>query len=646
MSEVWANYTNAGASLFSGAWRLGPWNPPRYVYKPLKKGRFRLLHLLAGTADDSVIRVKLVDQAVDAAPEYHAISYTAGILCEGAEIRVTTNLFDALQRWRRADENVVVWADAVCIDQKNTQEKIWQIDLMKDIYERATSVLVWLGKDDAGLEGIETLIDAALKIIPEAVDDPTRNRESAATVAVTLGATGELDWAPLRSLLNHAWFERKWVFQEAVLNSQTWLYCGRLRLPFGPVSELGLRMATFHIFSFCINKPPAKQAPYQLRLFNLAIMRVSHWVLDKQPDIAPTTITAMDAIKATRFFKCTDVRDHILAVYGYATDGKSSSMLHDNLYLLPVQECYLRFTKAQLLEQRSLTVLAYAPQKVITDVAYPWWLRPYFRWQRRRLRGLPSWVPDFRHQELDSLPTYTFRHGDFSAGGAEAGTIEIINDKVLRCSGFIVDVVKDSGVFIWDLPLPPKPARVPYLMSSVNDLTCRNAIRSRNYFRACVRLSSPSGSEDIRDLTPERLSCLWKTMTGERTNLSDRVDVDWSEQFKAYVTGLDTWLTSEDPDESERGWRGVTPNLTIEQSVNSFGGARIFSTTAEGRLCMAPKETRVGDVVCVLLGSEVPFVIRPTRQGMYELIGEAYVSGIMDGEALSGQYDQVDIMLE
>lgn len=92
-----------------------------------------------------------------------------------------------------------------------------QINLMKEAYEHAASVLVWLGKDDTGLDGIETPINAAHKIIPEAVDDPARNRESAATVAPNLKTALELDLAPLWSLLLcHNWLERKWVFQEAI----------------------------------------------------------------------------------------------------------------------------------------------------------------------------------------------------------------------------------------------------------------------------------------------------------------------------------------------------------------------------------------------------------------------------------------------
>ena len=44
---------------------------------------------------------------------------------------------------------------------------------------------------------------------------------------------------------------------------------------------------------------------------------------------------------------------------------------------------------------------------------------------------------------------------------------------------------------------------------------------------------------------------------------------------------------------------------------------------------------RVGDIVCVLFGSDVPFVLRPVGyKGDHKLIGQCYVEGIMHGEAL------------
>ncbi|KAK6451755.1 hypothetical protein FP744_10008006 [Trichoderma asperellum] len=50
---------------------------------------------------------------------------------------------------------------------------------------------------------------------------------------------------------------------------------------------------------------------------------------------------------------------------------------------------------------------------------------------------------------------------------------------------------------------------------------------------------------------------------------------------------------------------------------------------------LAPKEAEEGDLVCILLGCTVPVILRPIEDlGMYKLVGEAYVHGVMDGEAM------------
>ena len=44
---------------------------------------------------------------------------------------------------------------------------------------------------------------------------------------------------------------------------------------------------------------------------------------------------------------------------------------------------------------------------------------------------------------------------------------------------------------------------------------------------------------------------------------------------------------------------------------------------------------RVGDRVCILLGGDTPFVLRPKGRDEWELVADAYVHGIMDGEAMA-----------
>jgi hypothetical protein len=64
--------------------------------------------------------------------------------------------------------------------------------------------------------------------------------------------------------------------------------------------------------------------------------------------------------------------------------------------------------------------------------------------------------------------------------------------------------------------------------------------------------------------------------------------------------------------------------------------SRRFCVTAQGRLGVVPCNTRDGDIVAVLYGAQVPFIIRPKKSAkeiQYELVGECYIHGLMDGEA-------------
>lgn len=55
-------------------------------------------------------------------------------------------------------------------------------------------------------------------------------------------------------------------------------------------------------------------------------------------------------------------------------------------------------------------------------------------------------------------------------------------------------------------------------------------------------------------------------------------------------------------------------------------------------LGLAPEDARIGDFVAVLEGGNVPYILRKREQTSegsierWELIGEAYLDGIMDGE--------------
>jgi hypothetical protein len=59
--------------------------------------------------------------------------------------------------------------------------------------------------------------------------------------------------------------------------------------------------------------------------------------------------------------------------------------------------------------------------------------------------------------------------------------------------------------------------------------------------------------------------------------------------------------------------------------------------TDDGYLGVGPEGTRPGDLVCILGGSTLPILLRPTGKGQYLHVGPAYVLGFMNGEAINNR---------
>lgn len=62
---------------------------------------------------------------------------------------------------------------------------------------------------------------------------------------------------------------------------------------------------------------------------------------------------------------------------------------------------------------------------------------------------------------------------------------------------------------------------------------------------------------------------------------------------------------------------------------------KLLATTRGDRLGLVPATTRPGDTVAFLMGGETPYILRPDpTDGKYTFVGECYMHGFMDGEAL------------
>jgi hypothetical protein len=168
---------------------------PRHpeLYSPLPPQFTRIFELEAGEFSDHIVG-RLVPQAIDDEP-YEAVSYVWGdprkradITIDGATLSVTANLHGALTAFRHrplpasSDEldpgtapaqkqpRRRLWADALCINQEDLQERISQVELMSGIYAGARRVLSWLGWEE-GEEGRRHTQDA-IHFIHSFMEDP------------------------------------------------------------------------------------------------------------------------------------------------------------------------------------------------------------------------------------------------------------------------------------------------------------------------------------------------------------------------------------------------------------------------------------------------------------------------------------------
>ncbi|KAI4197385.1 MAG: hypothetical protein LQ350_005936 [Teloschistes chrysophthalmus] len=138
-------------------------------------------------------------------------------------LAVGLNLRDALIRLRRSDPDVLLWVDAICINQNDLSERSSQVNAMGDIYGNCTQVIVWLGEEHPDTRDTVNLIQT-IAHASKAQDEDGRFldwRGSEASASSGLPPTTADQWEALLFLYYRRWFERLWVVQEVTLAKNT-----------------------------------------------------------------------------------------------------------------------------------------------------------------------------------------------------------------------------------------------------------------------------------------------------------------------------------------------------------------------------------------------------------------------------------------
>ncbi|TPX18764.1 uncharacterized protein E0L32_002621 [Thyridium curvatum] len=233
----------------------------------------------------------------------------------------------------------------------------------------------------------------------------------------------------------------------------------------------------------------------------------------------------------------------------------------------------------------------------------------------------PSWVPRWStFSDIDAQPlplTYTYDHRlkPYAAGGyGSAFAVHISSDYIISVTGSIVDVVAWTSLAL----------KVENLRSNVH------------LWKPRFRDSKLSAIEttwlsllDQAEQSPESLvSDLSLTVVRGHQTSSDYV-----QNFLAYCELVRKLAGSEGDSPFPSPSPGEFSPSDGEWALTRCRDRRI-AYTANKRMALVPLVAEDEDVCCVVKGMATPVILRPTSKDTYQLVGDAYVNGIMNGELL------------
>ncbi|EFX06511.1 het domain containing protein [Grosmannia clavigera kw1407] len=204
--------------------------------------------------DNAPLRAKLVCLALQPPQtRFWAISYVWGtkdghvIEVNGTAMPITDSLWACLKqlraRHRVTGDRVPVWADAICINQKDDIEKAMQVRRMGIFYSKADKVVIWAGNETSETCGALQSLDQWNKM------SQLQNAEIH-TSSDTLHSPPREDAARINALLECPWFTRAWTIQELVFGSQVVIMSNVSELPWqtfiGGVISSGQRLPNIH----------------------------------------------------------------------------------------------------------------------------------------------------------------------------------------------------------------------------------------------------------------------------------------------------------------------------------------------------------------------------------------------------------------
>ena len=598
----------------------------RYTYDALDEGCIRVFVLQPGPYEAPIsIEIQTISLATPEEP-YQALSYTWGdhsslkkvFTSNGGHISITPNLYDALSHLRLyyAGRRMVIWADQICIDQSNIQEREEQVKLMGKIYFSAFHVAIWLSKRMATDKQVGVHLDYFFDFIRSHPNDMQKgNRENEFTGIVDSIPVDV--WDTVAWVLSHSYFERAWIVQEIVNSNEAVVLCAGAHRYWYVLQNIANYVEICYV--------PRGRLPSTLRpltgcLFEIYMMwgRLNRKPQHSQDD---PKWTLSDLCFKTWDFKSTDPRDKVYSVAGLLdnTDQCVYQELRPD-YSISLRDLYHLVFAPSVTHQRDLKVLDYCSPRLTED------------W--------PSWHPNPRLRLGNFSKLQTAETGFQAAASTEPDVVD--HGAPDRSLSFKVRYLGRLA-FVSTLEMGPTYD----LDHEGNDFSADDDF---DYHPMMWDVLTYTANPHTKMLSPEEKDhlhstffCgLWPTDGTRFANATNDEKRVASETF------------SKEPDMEKVGEQ-IT---RIFKNITNLRFCRIEAahnpTTVhigQGTIGWVPRGAEIGDHLYIVHGYPMPMLTRPVKtmigsQGplvrRYKFMGASYVNRMMDGEAMAteGLYDE------
>lgn len=548
--------------------------------------------------------------------DYSALSYVWGddydrrpIQLNGVNTTITANLEKVLKQLRAEKKATKIWVDAICINQRDNTEKSHQVQMMGEIYKHANiRTVLWLGeaKNDSH-EALQLITTADAQFFVDY--DP-----SAASPALQA----------LKILLERAWWKRMWVVQEMMLSPNPVLKCGADEVDFERLvifRNLHWEAQSADLERFQPLRNLWRKCPFTPMLEYHRVKwldgELSLWLMD----IAP--------------FQCRYLRDKVYGLMGLIhpdireqiTVSYDEEAVTDKMVF--IEATWICF------HREGLIPLQHGQVEKSTSL------------------GLPSWCPDWNSKQTH-VPLVGFEFAPYPVTSSFrppadkwlfGGEKEIkprfafSGDKeTLFLHGFVVDTVD----FVNGVGTEETPEVTAYTGDDLAIQAQYRQERLESTKKACLRWEEhvrTSKSVNYLDSDGGSEEAFYRTIAANRTFSREALDSDVKPMF-------DAWIGREIASD------GALSSTTVDtkrikdysNSVVSLCAKRTFITTTTGYFGLAPQKTKLGDLVCIVYGADVAFILRKPESELGDVprsfIGEGYIHGIMQGEYLEKAKDE------